>query len=50
VFTEHTLAGVGARSVVAALCLGVFITDHRPRRRKESFTCAPLSSWSALTR
>ena len=50
VFTEHTLAGVGVRSVVAALCLGVFITDHRSRRRKESFTGAPLSSWSALTR
>ena len=33
VFMEHTLAGVSARSVVAALCLAVFITDHRRRSR-----------------
>ncbi len=34
VFMESSLAGVGARSVVAALCLGVFITDHRGRSRQ----------------
>ena len=35
VFMESTLAGVSARSVVAALCLGaVFITDHRRRSRQ----------------
>ena len=33
VFMEHTLAGVSARAVVAALCLAVFITDHRRRSR-----------------
>ncbi len=33
VFMEETLAGVSARSVVAALCLAVFITDHRRRSR-----------------
>ncbi len=34
VFMESTLAGVGARSAVAVLCLGVFITDHRGRSRQ----------------
>ncbi len=35
VFMESTLAGVSARMVVAALCLGaVFITDHRRSSRQ----------------
>ena len=34
VFMESTLAGVGARSVVAALCLAVLVTDHRRRSRQ----------------
>ncbi len=34
VFMENTLAGMSARSVVAALCLAVFITDHRRRSRQ----------------
>ena len=34
VFMESTLTGMSARSVVAALCLAVFITDHRRRGRQ----------------
>ena len=34
VFMESSLAGVVARSAVAVLCLGVFITDHRGRSRQ----------------
>ena len=34
VFMETTFAGVSARSVVAALCLAVFITDDRRRSRQ----------------
>ncbi len=34
VFIENSLAGMSARSVVAAFCLAVFITDHRRRSRQ----------------
>ena len=34
VFMENSLAGMSARSVVAALCLAVFITAHRRRSRQ----------------